>query len=308
MITMGTSELPVACGVQRTHLDGTPYTSGITLWARLLGWIPRYDTTTSPDAECGRWFEVGVGNRFAHEHGLVWTRDIGPGPALANEPWKHGDLPWLHTRPDFVAGVHWEPVEVKCPLVLDPARWGETGTSDMPPDHTVQLVGQLAILSRWRGAEQGYLAAMARAPHNRGGGGRVFAWYRMARDEVLERAVLSKARDWLDRYVVTETTPPADGSEDADRTLRAIWQPVTDKVLTASTAELELYRRAMQTRTARDEIEGRHRELRQQLQTAMADHTALADEHGNHLVRWRVGRDGVRRFRFMRHGTEEADE
>lgn len=304
MITLGVSELAVTVGLQRTHLDGEPYTSPITLWARLSGYLPRYDDSDSADAEIGRWGEFAIGARYAVEHDFQWGTDICRGPTLDQPGLTHPELPWLHARPDFLVIAKNAPLEAKNPRELDPERWGEAGTGDMPGEHACQVIGQLAVCARLYGSERAELAAMARAPRDR----RVWAVYSMARDEELEKQLLGRAWQWVETYVLGGRCPPEDGTEDANNTLRRMWAPVDDRVLVAEPADLERYRRLLQTRAAVEEIQGRHNELRQGLQLSMRDATVLTDPGGARLCTWRVGRDGRRRFRVLSNNAIVEDD
>lgn len=296
IITPGASEVAVILGVQRRREDGDPYCSEMELWARLSGLIPRYDSAGGPDAECGRWFEGAVLGRYGSERSLTWGTDYLPGPALDQEPARVEGIPW-HCRWDAYNGAVNRPVEAKCPRVLDPERWGSAGSDQVPVDHAVQVACQLAVAHRLWGATTGDLAAFARAPG--WGDDRVWAVYHLERDADLERRMVERVSAWLDRHVVEGHPPEPDGSASASDALRRIWAPVDDQVLVAGDAELELYRRLLQVRSARDELEHRLQELRQRLQLSMSGATELRHDEAR-LVTWRTDRGGRRRFRVLR--------
>jgi hypothetical protein len=303
MTSVGASEVAVILGVQRRREDGDPYCSEIELWGRLTGLLPRYDGLGGPDAECGRWFEPAVLNRYAIERGLTWGSDFFPGPSLEQEPARVDGIPW-HARWDAFNGRDNRSVEAKCPRVLDPERWGEPGTDQVPVDHAVQVACQLAIAFRLWGTELGDLAAFARSPG--WGSDQVWAVYTLRRDPQVEAGMASAVRRWLEEHVERGDPPAVDGSASATSALRRMWAPADARVLTAGQDELELYRRLLQVRTARQEVEGRLEELRQRIQLAMQDSTELRDQAGDLLATWRPDITGRRRF-LVRRRNETFD-
>lgn len=305
MRTPGSSEIAVILGCQRQRADGEPYTSAVELWARLTGLIVRYDSNSGPDAECGKWFEPAVLNRYAAERRLVWGTDFWPGPTLDQPGATAEGVPW-HARWDAFNGRDNRAVEAKCPRVLDAERWGPAGSDQVPVEYAVQVAAQLAVAHRLWGTEWGDLAAFARAPG--WGDDRVWAVYHLRRDPRVEQDVLDAVHRWLEVHVEHGNPPEPDGSASAADTLRRIWAPADERVLTAGPAELELYRRYLQCRTARDEVAGRMEEARQRLQLVMADATELLGPDGRPIATWRTDKTGRRRFRFIHHDEffEEA--
>ena len=194
-------------------------------------------------------------------------------------------------------------VEAKAPRSLDPEKWG---IDELPGEYQVQVLAQIAVAHALHGIEVGLLAAMARAPEWRQP--RIWAVYEVRRDPKLEAGVVSMVNQWVETYVLAGRCPPADGSDDANNTLRRIWSPVDDRAKTATPDQLERYRRFLQTRSARDELVQRYEEIRQQLMIGMGDATVLLHPDGERMMTWRVGRDGVRRLRVMSNNAILEDD
>lgn len=295
--SIGASEVAVVLGLQRTREDGEPYTSAIELWGRLTGLLPRYDGANSPDAEIGRWVEPAIGLRFAAEHGLVFGRDILPGPTLDQPGLVADGVPW-HARPDFLVPARRSTLEAKAPRALHPERWGPAGTDEVPADHAVQVLAQVAIAHRLWGVDVGELAALARAPG--WGADRVWATYALPRDPVREARVIDAVRSWVDLHVEQGEPPMPDGSDSAERSLRRMFVPLgEDLVRVATPTDLEHHRRILACREAIAEIQGRLDESRQRLQLALGEATELrrGSERGELLATWRPNKHGVRSLR-----------
>lgn len=296
--TIGSSEAAVCLGVQRRHDDGTPYTSALELWLRLVGITPRYDGTSSPSAETGKYLEPVCLYRYIERS----KRALHPGPPLGTPPWTHPDLPYLHAHPDGLDPSYagrGAVVEAKCPRHLDPERWGPDGSDEVPLEHWIQVLVQVA-LGRRLGlcGRTAFLAAMARDPGGRNDP-RTFAVYELEVTEARENAILSQVRDWYRRHVIEGLPPEPDGSESADRAIEAAFGATERQVKQAESWEIELHHKLVQVIAAKVEREHTVAELRQRLQMSMGAATEL--RMGRRLlVSWRRDKNGRRRWRLHR--------
>lgn len=295
----GASEVAVILGLGRTKPDDTePYVSPLELWSRLVGLLPRYDDgPASPDAECGRWFEVGVLHRLATERRWTWGVDIFPGPPLSQPGFTAPGIPWS-CRPDALGPRC--AVEAKSPRVLSFDDWSDDAP---PPYYIVQVLAQVAVCHQI-GADHGVLAAMARAPG--WGSKRTWITYTIHRDEQREQRMVAAVRQWMETYVDAGMAPPPDGSESAERALRRMWAPVDETVYAATATDLERYHRWLQSRDALDEIQGRTNELAQHLKQSMGPATLMVGTDNEPLVTWRARKDGVRTFAPARRRNTTA--
>jgi putative phage-type endonuclease len=125
------------------------------------------------------------------------------------------------------------PVDAKNIGYMDPEKWGEPYSSDVPAAYVMQLHGQMEVL----GTPIADLAALF--------GGRKLVVYRVPRDEEIVAAAREAAVDFWDRYVKTDTPPPVDASDDWTRFLRSRAQK-SDAYLDVKTMEQEAYYRAVE--------------------------------------------------------------
>lgn len=303
----GASEISVILGIPRRKRsrhddeDGEPYVSEIELWSRLVGLLPRFDTgKPSADAEIGRWSEIAVLDRLAHEQEWSWGQDIVRGPTLQQPGFSAPSLPWA-ARPDALAPVVPATVEAKSPRQLHPDDWSEY---DAPPYYIAQVLGQIAVAHAIDGVEVGVLAAMARAPGWHAP--RVWATYQIHRDAARERRMVDVVSRWVDAHVLTRSPPMPDGSESAGRTLQRIFTPVDEQVHEATPTDLERFYRYLCCRDVIDELQAKADELQQLVRQSMGEATALETPDGVELATWKASKDGVRVFKPDRNTKSAA--
>lgn len=121
--------------------------------------------------------------------------------------------------------------------------------------------------------------------------GQKLAVHRIHRDdELIARLIELETQFW--QYVVSDTPPPADGSESADKALRCLYPKdigvtidfTSDRALSAAFSDLQSVRQQLDT------LERTEALLKQQLQQAMGDATKAIFETGE--VSWRRSKDG----------------
>lgn len=123
-------------------------------------------------------------------------------------------------------------------------------------------------------------------------GGQHLEIHRIERDEVLIRNLIQLEREFW-HFVETDTPPPADGSESADRALRCLYPQDSgstidfsdDRELSATFADLVALRERI---VDQEKLEA---ELKQRLQQAMGDACGALFETGN--VTWKKAKDSV---------------
>ena len=123
-------------------------------------------------------------------------------------------------------------------------------------------------------------------------GGQHLEIHRIVRDEGLIRNLVRLEREFW-HYVETDTPPPADGSESADRALRCLYPSDSgqtidlsdDRVLSATFTDLV----ALRARIA--EAEKEEAKLKQRLQEAMGTASGAIFETGE--VRWKKSKESV---------------
>lgn len=248
--------------VRRTGIGGSdaaaavgqnPYMSALELWLDKTGrgdGLPRPDPgdTTSPTY----W-----GNLLEPIVAAAYTQQTGNRVRKVNAVLRHPTIPWM------LANIDREVVGMPDVQLLECKTAGEFGSrlwrEDVPEYVILQVQHQLAVTGK-RAADVAVLLC-----------GQALEVHRIERDDALiARLIELEAAFW--RYVETDTPPPADGSESADRALRCLY-PGTggtvdfsdDRRLSAAFADLVAVRADIEARQA---IES---QLKQQIQQAMAE-------------------------------------
>lgn len=196
---LGASEVAIVLGHGRKDRYKREYTTPYTLWQKLTGRIPRYDTVDGAQSSAGRIAEPGIVERASGELQEVFR----PGPTLEEPGWECQRWPFLAVRPDA-----WnERYVLECKAPMQFGKDWEAG--QVPTYYAIQCIAQIAVARRrfhtFRG---GYLAAHARATWTRD-------YWRLVHfpiDEARENEVLEPAMAWYRKYVVADVPPPDPGS------------------------------------------------------------------------------------------------
>ncbi|MFM0042150.1 YqaJ viral recombinase family nuclease [Paraburkholderia sediminicola] len=241
----------------------SPYQSALELWLVKTGRDadlrqPDADDTTEP---------VYWGTLLEPIVAASYTKQTGNRVRRVNAVLQHPTIPWM------LANIDREIVGVPTVQILECKTAGEFGARlwrDGVPEYvTLQIQHQLAVTGK-RAADVAVLLC-----------GQALEVHRIERDdELIARLVELEAAFW--RYVETDTPPPADGSESADRALRCLY-PGTggtvdfsdDRRLSAAFADLVAVRSDIEARQA---IES---QLKQQIQQAMAEADRAMFETGS---------------------------
>ncbi|MCW0080586.1 YqaJ viral recombinase family nuclease [Burkholderia pseudomallei] len=257
--------------VRRTGIGGSdaaaavglnPYMSPLELWLDKTGraeGLPRPDPadTTSP-TYWGTLLEPIVA--------AVYTQQTGNRVRKVNAVLRHPTIPWM------LANIDREVVGVRDVQILECKTAGEFGTrlwrKGVPEYVQLQVQHQLAVTGKTAAHVAVLLCGQALEVH------------RIERDDALiGRLVELEARFW--QYVETDTPPPADGSESADRALRHLYPGhggtadfTDDRRLSSVFADLVAVRTDIE---ARQQLEA---QLKQTIVQAMGDATRAVFETG----------------------------
>ncbi|WP_321872992.1 YqaJ viral recombinase family nuclease [Burkholderia ubonensis] len=258
--------------VRRTGIGGSdaaatvglnPYTSALELWMEKTGRadsLPHADPndTTSP-TYWGTLLEPIVAASY--------TKQTGNRVRRVNAVLRHPTIPWM------LANLDREIVGVPDVQILECKTAGEFGSrlwrGGVPEYVQIQVQHQLAVT----GKQAAHVAVLLC--------GQALEVHRIERDDALiGRLIELEARFW--RFVKSDTPPPADGSESADRALRHLYPGnggtvdfSNDRLLSSTFADLVAVRAEIE---ARQTIEAT---LKQQIQQAMGDATRAVFETGS---------------------------
>ena len=258
--------------VRRTGIGGSdaaaavglnPYTSALELWLEKTGRAdglprPSPDDTTSP-TYWGTLLEPIVAASY--------TKQTGNRMRRINAVLRHPTIPWM------LANLDREVVGVPDVQILECKTAGEFGARlwrDGVPEYVqIQVQHQLAVTGKAAAHVAVLLCGQALEVH------------RIERDDALiGRLIELEARFW--KFVQTDTPPPADGSESADRALRHLYPGngetvdfSDDRRRTSVFADLVAVRAEIE---ARQQIES---QLKQAIQYAMGNATRAVFETGS---------------------------
>lgn len=253
---IGSSDAAAAVGLN-------PFMSALELWLDKTGradGLPRPDPddTTSP-TYWGTLLEPIVA--------AVYTQQTGNKVRKINSVLRHPAIPWM------LANIDREVVGVPDVQILECKTAGEFGArlwrEGVPEYVQIQVQHQLAVT----GKSAAHVAVLLC--------GQALEVHRIDRDDALiGRLVELEARFW--RFVETDTPPPADGSESADRALRHLYPGNGETVdfsddhrLSSVFADLVAVRAEIETR---QQLEA---QLKQTIQQAMGDAIRAVFETGS---------------------------
>jgi len=271
--------------VRRTGIGGSdaaaavglnPYMSTLELWLDKTGRDaglakPDPHDTTEP---------VYWGTLLEPIVAAAYTQQTGNRVRKVNAVLQHPTIPFM------LANLDREIVGVPGVQILECKTAGEFGARlwrDGVPEYVqLQVQHQLAVTGK-RAADVAVLLC-----------GQQLAVHRIERDdELIARLIPLEAQFW--QYVISDTPPPADGSESADRALRHLYPGSAgvsvdftgDPRLSTVFSDLVSVRAEIETRT---ELESR---LKQTIQQAMGDASRALFETGEVSFKRSKDSDGV---------------
>ncbi|WP_206198528.1 YqaJ viral recombinase family nuclease [Zoogloea dura] len=264
---IGSSDAAAAVGLN-------PYKSPLELWLEKTGRdaeLPRIDPSdeTSP-TYWGTLLEPIVA---AH-----YTKRSGNKVRKVNAVLQHPEHAWM------LANIDREIVGTSDVQILECKTAGIHGSRlwrDGVPEYVqLQVMHQLAVT----GKQAADVAVLL--------GGQELQIHRIERDEtVIAQLIELEAQFWA--HVEADEAPPADGSESADRALRALYPQDSGRVLDF-TGDMEmsaLFSDLVAVRKVLEDQGDQEAQLRQRIQERMGDATRALFETGD--VTWKRTKDGT---------------
>jgi putative phage-type endonuclease len=239
-----------------------PYQSMLELWLDKTG---RAEGLPGPDPRDTR-SPTFWGGMLEPIVAAAYTQMTGNRVRKVNAVLRHPTIPWM------IANLDREVVGARDIAILECKTAGEFGARlwrDGPPEYCqLQVQHQLAVT----GKQAAHVAVLLC--------GQALEVFRIVRDDALiARLIELEARFW--HYVETDTPPPPDGSESADRALRHLYPGngstvdfSTDRSLSSVFADLVAVRAEIEVR---QQVEA---QLKQQIQQAMGEATRAVFETG----------------------------
>ena len=262
---IGSSDAAAAVGLN-------PYKSPLELWLEKTGRdasLPKIDPN---DASSPTYW----GNLLEPIVAAHYTRRTGHRVRRINAVLQHPNLPWM------LANIDREVIGAPDVQILECKTAGINGSllwRDGAPEYVqLQVMHQLAVT----GKPVADVAVLL--------GGQDLQIHRIERDDALiDKLITLEAQFW--QYVETDTPPPADGSDSADRALRCLYPKDSGAVLDFSadrpmSALFSDLINVRQTLSREAELESR---LKQQIQERMGDATRAIFETGE--VTWKRSKD-----------------
>ena len=252
----------------------SPYKSMLELWLEKTG---RDAELEKPDPN-DTTHPVFWGTLLEPIVAAAYTQQTGNRVRKVNAVLRHPTVPFM------LANLDREVIGVPGVQILECKTAGEFGSRlwrDGVPEYVqLQVQHQLAVTGKQAGDVAVLLCGQQLAVH------------RIERDdELIARLIELEARFW--QYVETDTPPPADGSESADRALRCLYPRdvgstvdfTEDRNLSGAFADLVAVRADIETR---EQLEAK---LKQSLQQAMGEASKAIFETGS--VSYKRSKDSV---------------
>jgi putative phage-type endonuclease len=266
---IGSSDAASAVGLN-------PYKSQLELWMEKTGRdgaLPKLDPhdEESP-AYWGNILEPIVASHYSKRSGNRVRR--------INAVLQHPDpeLPWMLANIDreIIGAADVQILECKTAGINGARLWKE----GVPEYVQLQVMHQLAVT----GKQAADVAVLL--------GGQHLEIHRIERDEQMIARLIELERKFWD-YVMTDTPPPADGSDSADQALRCLYPADSGQVVdfSANPALAIAYVELKSVRHSIAQQEKRESQLKQTLQQAMGEATRAQFSSG--YITWKKAKDST---------------
>ncbi|VCU72504.1 YqaJ-like viral recombinase domain protein [Pigmentiphaga humi] len=249
-----------------------PYKSALALWLEKTG---RDANLEKPDPK-DTTQPVFWGSLLEPIVAAAYTQQTGRRVRKVNAVLQHPTVPFM------LANLDREVVGVPGVQILECKTAGEFGArlwrNGVPEYVQLQVQHQLAVTGK-QAADVAVLLC-----------GQKLEVFRIHRDdELIARLIELEAQFWA--YVTSDTPPPADGSDSAEKALRCLYPQDTgttidfshDRILSAAFADLQSVRQKI------DDLAGEEAKLKQRLQQAMGGATKAIFETGE--ISWKRSKD-----------------
>ena len=263
---IGSSDAAAAVGLN-------PYQSPLALWLNKTGRQDQTSPAKDPDADPLYWGTQL--EQFVAEH---YTRQTGRKVRRCNAVLQHPEYPWM------LANIDREVVGTSDVQLLECKTAGMNGARlwrDGVPEYVqLQVQHQLAVTGK-QAADVAVLLC-----------GNDFKCYRIERDdELISRLIELEQQFW--QYVVTDTSPPADGSASAAQALQSLYPTSSGSVVDLSddTEMSACFADLLAIRTRLTEAEGIEAKLKQRIQERLG--TASGARFSSGEVSWKRSKDSV---------------
>lgn len=253
-----------------------PYKSALELWLEKTGRDEQLPKIDPHDEESPTYW----GNILEPIVAAHYTKRTGRRVRKLNAVLQHPDpaLPWMLANIDREVTGSPEVQILECKTAgINGAKLWRDG---VPEYVQLQVQHQLAVT----GKQAADVAVLI--------GGQTLEIHRIVRDDTLiERLIKLEAQFW--HYVVTDTPPPADGSESAETALRCLFPQDfgavldfrDDRTLSSTFADLQQVR---ETLAQHEKLEA---QLKQRIQQAMGEASTALFETGR--VTWKRSKDSA---------------
>ena len=266
---IGASDAAAAVGI-------SPYQSQLELWmiktGRMSGLAePSLDEARSP-LYWGNVLEPIVANHYSRKTG----RKVRRVNAVLQHPDE--DKNWMLANLDYAIAANDEVQILECKTA---GEFGARLWKDGVPEYVqCQVQHQLAVTGK-QAADVAVLIC-----------GQEFRTYRIQRDDALIEQLIKLERQFW-HWVETDTPPPADGSDSADKALRQLYPHDHGEVLdfTADSDMNQSFSELTQVREQLITLAQREAELKQYVQQNLGD--ASKANFANGFISWKRSKDSV---------------
>ena len=207
-----------------------------------------------------------------------YQRRSGNKVRKVNAVLQHPEIPWMLANIDreVVGSADVQILECKTAGINGARLWRD----GVPKYVEVQVMHQLAVT----GKQAADVAVLL--------GGQQLEVYRIERDELLIKHLIELERQFW-HWVETDTPPPADGSDSADRALRQLYPHDHDEVLdfTAHADLNQSFNQLVQVRDQLTSLNLQEAQLKQFLQQTLGDATKARFALGS--ISWKRSKDTV---------------